>query len=103
MILSNEDRNRINECSIEVLSSLGVKVDSAGVKEMMVECGAEPSHEKDALCLPEDVIKEFVRKAPSSVRLENLDDESVALHLRGRRSSGHPTHYTSSRTGGRGI
>lgn len=79
MILSNGDREKINECSIEILGSLGVKVDSDDVRERMVECGAKPSQEKNAVCLPEDVVKEYVGKAPSSVRFENLDDESVTL------------------------
>lgn len=79
MILSNGDREKINECSIEILGSLGVKVDSEEVKERMVEYGAKPSQDKNAVCLPEDVVKEYVGKAPSSVRFENLDDESVTL------------------------
>lgn len=83
MILSNGDRNRINECSIDILSSLGVKVDSEEVREMMIGCGAEPSHYENAVCLPEDVVKDYVKKAPSSVRFENLNDESVTLSPEG--------------------
>jgi len=84
MILSNGDREKINECSIEILSSLGVKVDSDVVRERMVKCGAKPSPVENAVCLPEDIVKEYVEKAPSSVKFENLDDESVTLSPKGK-------------------
>jgi len=83
MILSNGDREKINECNIEILSSLGVKVDSDEVRERMVKCGSKPSPVENAVCLPEDIVKEYVEKAPSSVKFENLDDESVTLSPQG--------------------
>jgi trimethylamine--corrinoid protein Co-methyltransferase len=83
LFLSNGDRSRINECSLELLESLGVKVDSEEVREMMIKSGAKSSHEKNVVCLPEDVVKEYVKKAPSSVKLENLNEESVTLSPEG--------------------
>jgi trimethylamine:corrinoid methyltransferase-like protein len=84
LILSGGDRREVNECSLEILQTLGVKLESQAIREKLIEFGAKTSAEKDAVYLPRDLVEERLKRAPSSIRLENLDGESVVLSPGGR-------------------
>jgi len=82
-ILSNREKYRINECSLEVLESIGVRVESEEITEKMIKAGAKPSQDKRVVYLPEKIVKDYMMKTPSSVKLENLDGKSVILSPKG--------------------
>jgi trimethylamine--corrinoid protein Co-methyltransferase len=83
-ILSTDDVDRIHGATMEVLSRLGVRVWSPQVLKLFRGAGAEIDEETRMTRLPESLVKETVRRAPSEFVMHGRDPRYV-LHYGGRR------------------
>lgn len=83
-ILSKDDVERIHGATMEVLSRLGVKVWSPKVLELFRHAGAEVDGKTNMVHLPESLVRETIRRAPSEFVMHGRDSRFV-LHYGGRR------------------
>ncbi|MFX1455216.1 MAG: trimethylamine methyltransferase family protein [Promethearchaeota archaeon] len=72
-VLTSDELQIINSSSIELLSNLGIKVDSPSAREVFKEYGAELSDNDLFIRIPESLIKEQLKKVPSSFKLYGPD------------------------------
>lgn len=67
--LSEAEVERIHESALEVLSEVGVAVDSGRYLDLLHEKGAVIEKEDKRAKLPEDVVRKYLKTAPSTVTL----------------------------------
>lgn len=69
-VLSKEDCDKINTASLEILNSVGVKIDSDNVYKKLIDNGAKPLDSKNKVVfLPEKLIKKSLEAVPKKVKL----------------------------------
>lgn len=71
--LSSEEVNQINFASIELLSTIGIKVDAPTARDILKQNGAELKEDSLFLVLPESMIKEKLSQVPNSFKLHGPD------------------------------
>jgi len=81
-ILTNQDLYKIHVATTEILRSTGVKVYHEGALRTLEDIGAEVSHKRKIVRIPEYLVREAVSKAPSSFSLYGRNRRNV-LHLGG--------------------
>jgi trimethylamine--corrinoid protein Co-methyltransferase len=67
--LSEQDIQSIHETTLRVLAEVGVQVNDPGALELFEQAGAEVDGAKRIAKIPAGLAEEWIRKAPSSVRL----------------------------------
>ena len=65
-ILSTEEITRINDTSLEILRTIGVKIESSAAKQLLLEHGASTDDKTGRMLLPPSLVEDGVKKAPSS-------------------------------------
>ncbi|MGC8982857.1 MAG: trimethylamine methyltransferase family protein [Desulfurococcaceae archaeon] len=68
-VLSREELEEVHWRSLGILSRVGVKIDHAEALRLLKEAGAEVDFNSKTARIPEYLVKEALKKAPSSVRL----------------------------------
>ncbi len=66
-ILSEQEIKKLHSASLEVLNTVGVKVESEKVRKMLAEAGAKVDHETMMVHFPPNLVDESVKKAPKKV------------------------------------
>ena len=72
-VLSKDEIEAIHSASLDLLSTVGLKVDSDDAKTLFVNNGAELDNETNFVKLPESLIKEQMKKVPDSFKLHGPD------------------------------
>ena len=72
-VLSKDEIQAINSASIELLSTLGIKIESPSARSLLKESGAELNDENSFVKLPEALIKKKLREVPDSFKLHGPD------------------------------
>jgi trimethylamine--corrinoid protein Co-methyltransferase len=72
-VLSNDEIQSIHSASVELLSTVGIKVDSPTARLLFKENGAELSDNDLFIKVPENLIKEKLAKVPDSFKLHGPD------------------------------
>src|SRR5512138_562868 len=71
-LFASTDPDRIHQASLEVLSTVGVKIPHPEVRALLLDAGAREG-EDAALLLPASLVEAALRQAPRSVRLADLE------------------------------
>jgi trimethylamine--corrinoid protein Co-methyltransferase len=82
-VLSNESRKKIHESALEVLETVGVKVDSEKIRNLLLDAGAK-NKEKNIITIPGKVVRQYCKTAPRKLELTNLKGETVTLEPGGQ-------------------
>ena len=72
-VLSKEEIERIHAASMEVLASIGIKVDYAYARELFRKAGAQVDEETQAVRIPETVVRQAISTAPRQFKLYGSD------------------------------
>ncbi len=72
-VLSNDEIQAINSASIELLSKVGIKIDSPSARNLFKENGAEVNDNDLFIKIPESLIQEKLKEVPNSFRLYGPD------------------------------
>ncbi|MFX1555229.1 MAG: trimethylamine methyltransferase family protein [Promethearchaeota archaeon] len=72
-VLSNDEIQAIHSASIELLSKVGIKIDSPSARNLFKENGAEVSDNDLFIRIPESLIKEKLKEVPNSFKLHGPD------------------------------
>jgi trimethylamine--corrinoid protein Co-methyltransferase len=72
-VLSQDEIQRIHSASMEVLATVGVKVDYALARQIFQEAGASVDEENQVVRLSEALVMDAVQKTPRSFRLYGAD------------------------------
>lgn len=72
-VLSTDEIELIHSASIELLSTVGIKIDAQDVRELFQEKGAIINDNTKFVKFPENFIKEQMKKVPSSFKLHGPD------------------------------
>ncbi|MGQ9615218.1 MAG: trimethylamine methyltransferase family protein [Spirochaetota bacterium] len=93
--LSTEELNRIDAASVEILSRVGVKIQSNRAIEIFADGGAEVEKENDIVKLPEWLIRDAISGVPSHIDLYNRELTSCITlgDGRGAAAPGHNAVY----------
>ena len=65
-VLSKDEIERIHNASIHILESVGMKVLNSRFMKIMEDNGAHVDFKSRIVKIPSDVVKEFIKKIPSS-------------------------------------
>jgi trimethylamine--corrinoid protein Co-methyltransferase len=76
-ILSKDDLDRIHGATIEVLRRLGVKVFAPAALDLFEHAGADVDRASSMVKIPEELLKETLRKAPAEFKLYGRDPKYV--------------------------
>lgn len=77
--LSQRDRQQIHQASMEVLGSVGVRVDHSKVLILLEEAGARVDMNAGVAYLSEKLVRDSVERCPPVVRLSDLDGHITEL------------------------
>jgi len=83
--LSQEAMAHINEASLHLLQTVGVKVDHPGVFRKVCQAGAEGDPDGLTARIPRDLVEASVRRAPRSIRLADRRQGLVGVGATGGR------------------
>lgn len=72
-LLDKQDLDKIHEASMNILENKGVEVPNEEIKEIFKKNGAEV--DGDMVCIPRDLVKETLEKAPSSFTIHARNPE----------------------------
>lgn len=72
-VLSKEEIRRIHEASMEVLGSVGVKVDYSVARDLFKKAGAEVDEEKQSVRIPKSLVTWALEQAPKQFKLYGSD------------------------------
>ncbi|MFX0105024.1 MAG: trimethylamine methyltransferase family protein, partial [Candidatus Hodarchaeota archaeon] len=72
-ILSNDEIQSIHSASIELLSNVGIKIDSPSARNLFKKNGAEVNDNDLFIRIPESLIKKKLKEVPSSFKLHGPD------------------------------
>jgi len=78
-ILSGEERRRINNASIEILESTGVKVGHREIFKLLCDAGAQGEEGKGVVHFPEKLVWKCLSGCPSSVKFSDLEGNTIDL------------------------
>ena len=76
-VLSKDEIQAIHTATIELLSSVGIKVDSEEVRELFHKYGFPADNKTNYVRIPEYLVKEQLGKVPDSFKLHNQMDRIV--------------------------
>jgi trimethylamine--corrinoid protein Co-methyltransferase len=92
-ILTKDQLNEIHLATLEILQSVGLKVQNERALKALADAGADVDFSNGMAKIPERLVKEAVKKAPSSFRLYGRNPKNV-LRLDGKR-----VHFATQGTG----
>ena len=72
-VLSKEEIELIHSATLELLSTVGIKIDDEEVRELFKENGAEIDDNTSFVKIPEDLIKQRLKTVPNSFKLYGRD------------------------------
>jgi trimethylamine--corrinoid protein Co-methyltransferase len=90
-LLSDGDIQAIHNAGLEILETLGVKIQHPEVYRKVVEAGAIPSKDETAVTLPRDLVMRCVKQCPRTVTLADRRGGAAALEPGGR-----PYYFTGN-------
>jgi DNA-binding response OmpR family regulator len=99
-ILTPEDRERIHRGSLDVLETLGVRVDDADILTLLRRHGAKDGGEADTVRLPRALVADCLAACPSTARLSDRHGYAVEVGSDGGTVfwTGNALHVTEGRT-----
>jgi len=103
-VLSRQEIERIDSASMEVLATVGIRVDYATARDLFRQAGAEVDDARECVRIPEAVLRRAIAQAPRQFSLYgadpafHLDLGSGATHFA---ALGTPTHILDHETGER--
>ncbi|MFX0188807.1 MAG: trimethylamine methyltransferase family protein [Candidatus Hodarchaeota archaeon] len=71
--LSKDEIENIHSATLELLSTVGIKIDDEEVRTLFSENGAEVEHDTNFVRIPEDLIKQQLKTVPNSFKLYGRD------------------------------
>jgi len=77
--LSRDDVERIHLTTMEILQRVGILVENKDVLEMMEKAGARIEKTRNIAKIPEYVIRDAIRKVPSSFTLHSRDGKVIRI------------------------
>ena len=72
-VLSKDEIEQIHSASMELISSVGIKIDAENARKILGDLGAEVDNETTFVKFPESLVKELLSKVPDSFRLHGPD------------------------------
>jgi len=66
-ILSEQDVQKLHSASLDILNTIGLKVDSEKARKMLAEAGAKVNHETMMVQFPPNFADESIKKAPQRI------------------------------------
>ena len=73
-ILNEEERGRIDRASIEILESVGVKIDYREVFKLLCDAGAQGEEDNGVVRFPEKLVRKCLSSCPSSVKFSDIEE-----------------------------
>ena len=101
-VLSAGEVKRIHEASMDILSSVGVKVDYGTARHLFRQAGADVDEERCCVCIPEELVRWALEQAPRQFTLYGADPDfqmdigGGEIHFAGL---GTPTDIIDTETG----
>ena len=68
-VLSKDERAQVHERTLEILSTTGVRVDTARGRQILGDAGAEVDQNTNVVCFPRALVEESLRLAPKEFTL----------------------------------
>lgn len=75
--LSKEDIERIHQTSLKILEKIGIASASKNIASFFAEAGAEVDQKSGIIKIPEHLVNEALKKAPSKVIIHGRDKEKA--------------------------
>ncbi|RLI44262.1 hypothetical protein DRO61_12350, partial [Candidatus Bathyarchaeota archaeon] len=72
-VLSKDEIEIINSASLELLSTVGIKVDAEDTRELFEKNGANIDNETNFVRIPETLVKDKLKTVPSSFKIYGPD------------------------------
>ncbi len=77
--ITNDTIERINHDSLRILSEIGVRIDDDELRGLAIAAGAVAGKKPDTVCLPSEMVHEYVAMAPSAINYADCDGHKVEL------------------------
>ncbi|MGV9141666.1 MAG: trimethylamine methyltransferase family protein [Promethearchaeota archaeon] len=72
-VFSKNEIEQIHSATMDLLSTVGIKIDSEETKELLANHGAELDENSNFVKFPETLVKEQLKHVPSSFKLHGPD------------------------------
>jgi trimethylamine--corrinoid protein Co-methyltransferase len=70
-VLSRDDIGRMHDASLRILSEVGVRMESASVRDLLRDAGADVDDSRQLVRLGERLVRSSVESAPKSIRMSS--------------------------------
>jgi trimethylamine--corrinoid protein Co-methyltransferase len=77
--VKQEQKQLIHETSIRILEEIGVKLEHDEVADRVIAAGAKAGSDAQVVTFPREMVDEYVKMAPSEVRLDDRQDTGATL------------------------
>ena len=68
-VLSEEERDKVHECTLDVLENTGVRVETEHGRRILSEAGAHVNNNTNIVCFPKSLVEESIKIAPEKFSL----------------------------------
>jgi trimethylamine:corrinoid methyltransferase-like protein len=77
--MNDTDAQRIHETSLELLADPGVRIEHDEIRQMLLDDGAKPGAEPEAVRLPREQVDELLARCPNEVTLTDRHGAATVL------------------------
>ncbi len=77
--MKQEEKQLLHETSLKILEQIGVKLEHDEVAERVLQAGAKRGSDAQAVTFPREMVEEYIKMAPSEVRLDDRADAGATL------------------------
>lgn len=68
-VLSDQEKDRIHDCSLDILENVGVRVDSSPAQQALLDAGARMDENTNIVYFPRSLVEEAIKLAPKEFKL----------------------------------
>lgn len=79
-LLTDDQINQIHQAALNVLENVGLQFDNPAARQILSSAGATVDHQSTIVKIPESLVQESLRHAPSTIQLYDRDG-APSLHL----------------------
>ncbi len=72
-ILDQSEIKALHKKTLDVFQNIGVKIESSSIRAKLRKAGAKVDDATERVCFPEEMVDEFIKRAPSSVIMQELN------------------------------
>ncbi|MEI8063603.1 MAG: trimethylamine methyltransferase family protein [Verrucomicrobiota bacterium] len=77
--MTPDEQNRLHETSLKILAEIGVRLEHDEIVRRMIDAGARPGAGPQDVRIPREMVREYLARVPSAIKLDARDSSGKTL------------------------